>query len=280
MDDSCNKPWEVYALIDPRDNKVRYVGVTTQGIKKRFNEHNKQVRDGELTYKANWIRSLWRNGLNPKIAVLESGYGDSFRDAEIWWIQFFRDFGVELTNLTDGGDGAWGRVHSAEARLKMSKSATARWDRIGRKPPEVRRSRSIAAKEAYENNPDLLAKRSETAKRNWLNDSYRKTVTDSITDRCSSESHKQIISERNRLLWADPQYKEKVSRSIRESLSDPETKELKSKISIEFCSRPEVKQRRSISQKQSWLDPEKRKKRSEGMKEAWRKRKEAKKEII
>lgn len=77
---------------------------------------------------------LARLGLEPCIEVLqEVEDAEALSKAERRWIAYFRDMGCPLTNLTDGGEGVWGRVNSPETRERMSRSA--RMKRYGKSDP-------------------------------------------------------------------------------------------------------------------------------------------------
>jgi len=108
-----DRPWEIYTLTDPRTLRARYVGVT-HCPKNRYREHLHQATKGR-THLHNWIRSLVRLGCKPIYLVLEYGKGPGWQDRERFWIVTHRKF-CNLTNLTDGGDGAPGHVVSAEQR--------------------------------------------------------------------------------------------------------------------------------------------------------------------
>ncbi len=75
------------------------------------------------THKANWIKSVVAKGEPPLIRVVQS-WGkislSDLADAEVYWIAYFRGNGSGLTNLTDGGEGSTGLIHSNETRAKMS----------------------------------------------------------------------------------------------------------------------------------------------------------------
>jgi len=111
---------EIYVLKD-ENGLVRYVGKSSHSVKKRFSRHLADARDGAVQHKACWIRGMMQRGLLPTCEVIESVAGDG-AEAEIKWISFFRQAGVDLTNLTDGGDGTLGHKASAEHRRKMSES--------------------------------------------------------------------------------------------------------------------------------------------------------------
>lgn len=92
--------WSVYALIDPRDEQVRYVGKSVS-VATRIAAH---LRDRGSTRKARWIQQLLREGALPQVTILETGSGD-WQIAETKWISHYRALGCDLTNLTSGGEG-------------------------------------------------------------------------------------------------------------------------------------------------------------------------------
>lgn len=57
----------VYALTDPRDEKVRYVGISNNVIR-RYREHTRNI-DG-TTPKGQWIYELYCAGYEPGLSIL------------------------------------------------------------------------------------------------------------------------------------------------------------------------------------------------------------------
>lgn len=106
----------IYAL---RENGfVRYVGKTVKSLECRLGEHLAQTRNGYLSHKCNWIRSMLAKGLSPTITTLEKVEGDGCKE-ERKWIAYFKGYGIELTNLTDGGEGNLGWNPSPETRYRI-----------------------------------------------------------------------------------------------------------------------------------------------------------------
>ncbi len=96
----------VYALTDPRDGTVRYIGKSSSGLQRAQHHATPQKLKKDKTYKGNWIRSLLSLGLRPSIEVVEElPIRDLLADTERFWIAQFRAWGFRLTNLTSGGDG-------------------------------------------------------------------------------------------------------------------------------------------------------------------------------
>lgn len=69
----------VYALVDPRDSRVRYIGATTQTLKARLNGHT-----GSRTQRVKaWVDELASQGLTPQIEPIIEGVDEGdLRDAE------------------------------------------------------------------------------------------------------------------------------------------------------------------------------------------------------
>jgi hypothetical protein len=110
------KPWIIYTLRDPRTNAIRYVGATTQTLRKRLSGHVRKLsRD---TPKCAWIRELLACGLEPSIEAVETGFGN-WDEAERLWIQRCKDEGCLLTNTTIGGNGTVGYQITPEVRAKI-----------------------------------------------------------------------------------------------------------------------------------------------------------------
>ncbi len=125
MNNPSRRPWHVYALRDPRDLSVRYVGWTID-LRRRLRDHiNESATGGRQahTRKGYWIRALGKVGFEPIIHSLESGSGDThWAECEQKWIAHFRSTGTRLTNLTDGGDGMMGWKMSPETIKRLSAS--------------------------------------------------------------------------------------------------------------------------------------------------------------
>lgn len=145
------KPWFIYALIDPRTDEIRYIGKTQyQTVEVRFKQHLKDSARGKDYYVYRWMRILQQDGLIPQVCVLESGAGAGVDEAEKKWISWYRPWG-RLTNLTDGGDGSSKLFQSEEKRRKISESWKYRVvsEETRRKMSEVRRGKVPKRGEAW-----------------------------------------------------------------------------------------------------------------------------------
>ena len=95
------RTYKIYKLIDPRDNAVRYVGVTTRTLQQRLSQHWNEGKNFIGTYKRHWIKQLYEIGLKPIIELIEICDENQWEEREKFWISFFED----LTNHSIGGKG-------------------------------------------------------------------------------------------------------------------------------------------------------------------------------
>lgn len=96
----------IYALVDPRTDMVRYVGLTSQKyLSDRFDRHLDDWRS--FSPKGLWISELLDLNMRPVICLLDD-LGDVSAEcayqAELDWINFYRSFlPVALTNCDQVG---------------------------------------------------------------------------------------------------------------------------------------------------------------------------------
>ncbi len=139
----------IYALTDPSGD-VRYVGKTAKTAEERLTGHLQEAKSQDH-YRARWLKSLQRKGVQPGVIVLEVVEEADANSAERTWIAHFRRLvGKRLTNGTEGGTG-------------------------GRQSPEVNKKRIATMREKYKtqpgpftgktHSPETKKKMSEAAKR-------------------------------------------------------------------------------------------------------------------
>ena len=106
----------IYVLSEPT-GEIRYVGKSVNP-KDRYRRHlNEAKKRNSITYKSNWIYSLLKKGLKPKIEVIDQVDGE-WEWLEQYWISQMKIWGFDLVNDTEGGENppTWkdGQVHNNE----------------------------------------------------------------------------------------------------------------------------------------------------------------------
>ena len=136
----------IYGLIDPRTLLIRYVGLSSTGMK-RPRQHAHARKKVQPTHCQQWIKALQLLGLTYDIVVLEElEDADALDESECWWIAFGRACGWPLTNLTEGG------VPSAETIERRKRRLAERARRVESAKTEQHRKLEVQrrAKLEYE----------------------------------------------------------------------------------------------------------------------------------
>lgn len=113
-----------YCLRHPKSGAIRYVGATTDLIRRLANH---VAQSSYQTHPcAVWVRSLVAQGLRPTIHLLVGPSLDWAR-YEREYIKLFRAEGKRLLNMTDGGLGMAGCKPGAMTRAKRSRTLKTRY---------------------------------------------------------------------------------------------------------------------------------------------------------
>jgi len=95
----------VYVLLNPDTHIIKYVGKTMGSLKQRLACHiSNSKKKKKLNKNESWIKHI-----SPQIplikSLIESEDENFLLEQEKYFIKFFRDNNIKLTNLQDGGDG-------------------------------------------------------------------------------------------------------------------------------------------------------------------------------
>lgn len=107
----------IYTLSCPFNGQVKYVGITTRTIEKRFKEH---LKCRNKTYRDAWIKSVIKKGKLPVIETIDVVSGGEWKFWEQHYISLYKSWGFKLTNISHGGEGALGVKRSDEEKKRLS----------------------------------------------------------------------------------------------------------------------------------------------------------------
>lgn len=101
--------YKIYVLKHPITDEIRYVGRTSYSLEQRLKGHLNHCKGGSTVYRCNWINSLLKEGLIPKIELIDTyeSWKESGKE-EINLIRKLKSEGIKLINTTEGGDGNLG----------------------------------------------------------------------------------------------------------------------------------------------------------------------------
>lgn len=125
----------IYALVDPREGEIRYVG-KSQNPHHRLCEHYRHSNAKYNPHKYAWLIGLRTIGLAPETKILETVQFGAWQDREKFWIAHLKECGARLLNITDGGDGGStfkGRKHTEASKIKSRLAHLGQRTWLGRK---------------------------------------------------------------------------------------------------------------------------------------------------
>lgn len=110
----------IYALVDPRDDVVRYVGFS-KFPRRRLRFHLKR-RNSSRRLSA-WVMELQRLGKQPRMIILERVAEHEWEAIEKRWIAHYRSepYGSLLLNVLDGGDGNPYKARPRKLQIKRQR---------------------------------------------------------------------------------------------------------------------------------------------------------------
>lgn len=113
----------VYGLQDPFNQQIRYVGKSSNGLRRPRMHFYKSIYDGteKGTHCHNWIKKCISLNQEPKIIILNNCIDNSEAiQMEIFWIWYMKNIMFyKLTNITEGGEGSLGRKLSQKSKDKI-----------------------------------------------------------------------------------------------------------------------------------------------------------------
>jgi hypothetical protein len=113
----------IYGLIDPRSRLIRYVGMSSCGMRRPKQHRSTSCPN---TYCRRWVQQLQELRLDYEIVVLETvSNAADLSQAECWWIAFGKACGWPLTNLTAGGGPSEAAI-TEQRRRREARAAAAR----------------------------------------------------------------------------------------------------------------------------------------------------------
>ena len=249
-----NTTWHIYALSDPRNGRVRYVGKSDDPQKRLLNHIHNAVVQRKRNHRANWIRQVVASGGQPVVAILESGTGD-WQAVEQRWIAHFKQAGADLVNSTSGGEG----MHNLreETRARLAEATRLKWQ------DPVYRARLIALRTGRKQSAETIAKR--VAK----NTGKKRTAE----QRVGMAAAQQVAVQKGK--YYSPEVRARISRSQKLRWANPEEYQKAVKRGKKAWADPAKRAARSASVKAIWAKPEMKAK----LIEAWKRRKARKNSI-
>lgn len=200
----------IYALVDPRDHRCRYVGKTKHTPEQRLKGHLADARRrGGCIARFRWINQVLAAGNTPRAITLAVVHPEDWQAAEQMWVSEMKARFPDLLNATAGGDGIHEHRHTPETRERQATAARQRY----RDPAERTRS-GAAVRKAYENpetrarlgvavkaalsTPEVKARLSAAQLKSCARPEVKEKRSKALKGRVFSPEHRQRISDSRR----------------------------------------------------------------------------------
>lgn len=116
---------EVYKITNKITGKI-YIGITNQGSGARYRHHWYESRIGEPSPIHRSMAKYGEDNFTLEIIDFAKTY-EELKEKEKFWIKKFNSTDRNIGyNLTEGGDGTFGRTHSEETKEKIRQKALGR----------------------------------------------------------------------------------------------------------------------------------------------------------
>lgn len=96
---------DIYALIDPTNDELFYIGKTRCELRERLYLHVSAARKGKPTKTCERIREILAKGVYPQIVTVAVTDAKQWHIVEDLYIKAYREAGYNLTNMVSGGGG-------------------------------------------------------------------------------------------------------------------------------------------------------------------------------
>ena len=135
----------IYGIVDPITNQLRYIGQTSNFVKRRSAHHRLSMKHTNNTHVYNWLRSLYNNSITPEFIILEECKKEELDELEIFYINYFKMIGCNLTNCTVGGASRRGYKQTLATKQNISiKMKGNNWNLGKVIPIEIRNKMSLS----------------------------------------------------------------------------------------------------------------------------------------
>ena len=253
----------IYCISFP--NGKKYIGQTTKLVEERIKEHIIVSKTDAQYLLSKAIRKYGEISIEYK-SIDNACNRDELNQLEIQYIIFYdthylKGYGY---NMTDGGEGVTGYIHTEETKKLMSSKSKLYFSNSS-----IRDAKSIEVKKYFEN-PENKLRLSEQIKSYYIkHPEARENMSLKISEYYSNPENRLKQSNKRQEYFSNPEARENMSLKISEYFSNPENRKNMSNTKKEFYkNNPEMaKQHSEIMKEKHATNPEIAKQHSDFMKE-------------
>jgi group I intron endonuclease len=246
----------IYKIVFP--NGKHYIGLTTTSLEQRQKQHRTRAKSGDTKCLYNALRKY---GMEDTFELIEIDTADTIEELcekEKKCIIEYNSYYMNRNgyNMTHGGEGTTGYVHTEEQREEQSKISKLQWENPEARQkmseiikkhfenPEARQQCSEAQKKRYEN-PEEIQKNRESQIKRFENPEARQKNSESQKKRYENPEQRKAHSERMKTLFENPDAIKKCSEAQKKRFENPEERQKMSEMKKkQFEDNPEIQTKR------------------------------------
>jgi hypothetical protein len=236
----------IYKISFP--NGKHYIGLTQTSIKQRTEEHIYSAKSGDTRYLYNALRKYDIVDILELIVIDTADTLEELYEKEIRYIKDYNSYYMNKNgyNMTYGGEGANGYIHTEEDNKKNSE----RQINYHKNNPDAGKEHSKKLKLYYKENPEIRQQMSEKAKKHWVNTEAREKQSKILKKH--HEEHpetRERMSEISTERWKNQEAKVKMIETLKNSLSTPDAKKKCSEAQKKRFENPDERRKNSERRK-------------------------------
>jgi len=193
----------------PFPNGKWYIGLTMTSLEQRKKEHKYSAKSGNTRYLYNALRKYKMVDILELIEIDTADTLEELCEKEIRYIKDYNSYYMNNNgyNMTYGGEGANGYIHTEEDNKKNSK----RIKRYYEEHPDAGKEHSEKLKLHYKEHPDAIQRMSEISTEYWKNPEAKVKMSETITRYYNDPEAKKKCSEAQKKRFENPDERQKNS---------------------------------------------------------------------
>lgn len=234
-------------------NGKGYIGIASNGPKRRFIQHKHDAKKGAKTPLHAAIRKYGTENFAIEVIAKTTNWEDICKiEREMIAINDTLTQNGRGYNVSSGGEGPFGVKRSKETRKKLSK-ITKRW--LAEDPSRLENLKKVGKKQATKPGQKELSR--EGAKQAWQRPGYREKVSKRV--KIWARENKELMSENQKQVMARPGVRENLKKKAKEQMIDPKNRELSKNGALKQWQNSEFKEKMTrqmkTTAKQNWENP-------------------------
>jgi len=234
-------------------NGKRYIGIASNGVKRRFIQHQYDARKGIDTPLHSAIRKYGIENFTIEALARTTDWKEICQiEREMIAIHNTLTQNGKGYNIATGGEGPFGVKRSTETRKKLSK-ITKEW--LAADPSRIEHLRKIAKEMAAKPGQKEISRKG--AKEAWLRPDYKEKVSRGIKE--WAKRNKELMSENQKRVMTRPGFRENLRKKAKSQMKDLNNRELSKKGALKQWENKKFKEKMTYQMKevakQNWEDP-------------------------